>query len=436
MNVQGWIDKINDTLRYCEGTVLLGVSGGVDSMVLLHLLHQMNKSIVVAHVNYGLRGENSDLDEQLVRETCASLSVLFESKRVDTLGFCAAHKVGIQEGARLIRYTWFEELKRKHALQYVLTAHHLSDNVETFFMNALRGSGLQGLKSMKTFHQQTGIVRPLLFATKQEVVDFAKSHNIVFREDSSNAKNDYHRNAIRNQWIPIVQQLDPQAAHKIGKTITHLQEDFDYLEKTLEREAKEVLKQKGDTFAISNYKMVHPRLLRYCLTKFEFQPNIVEEVSRMQQAGRIIQGNSYTLLLDREDIFIRPNQVVISAVNEEVKSEGKFELTDGTVVNISVVDGNTIETTTSAVYFDAEVIRFPFTIRNWKPGDVIIPFGMNGSKKVSDVLTDKKYSIWEKEKSLVLEYDTKIVWIVGIQTSEYGKITSSTKKMIKIETAH
>jgi tRNA(Ile)-lysidine synthase len=436
MTQHEWKSQVNSVLQQAQGQVLLAVSGGVDSMVLLHLLYQFNQQIVVAHVNYGLRGEESDLDEVLVKNECAKLAIPFESIQADTIGFCRDNKVGIQEAARIIRYTWFEKLKKQYGIINLLTAHHLTDNIETFIMNAMRGSGTKGLKSMVVINNQTGIIRPLLGVSKKDILSYAQANNISFREDSSNAKNDYLRNCIRNECIPVLLSIDPEVERKIGKTLDYLKEDYEYMALTLERDAERIIKKSGSVSRISNYQSIHPRLLRYFLEKYEFPFSIISQLSRVQQSGKIIHGLSHTLLVDREDILIRSIDITREQVNKVITGEGVFRFTHEMSLRFSVVEGNNrLFDTSKTCFLDADISDFPFTVRNWNNGDFLIPLGMKGKKKVSDILIDKKLSIWEKEEVLVLESNGSIQWLVGLQASEKGKITSTTKKMIKIETA-
>jgi tRNA(Ile)-lysidine synthase len=436
MTKEALISTVKQALQGAPDPILLAVSGGVDSMVLLQILYTIKHPFIVAHVNYGLRGKESDLDEELIRETCTRLHLTFESIKPDTPAFCSKHKLGIQEGARIIRYKWFEELKTKHRINYVLTAHHLNDNVETFFLHALRGSGLKGLKSMTTLNEDLGIIRPLIKQTKEELISYAQLNSIVYREDSSNSKNEYLRNAIRNEIIQALVKIDEDAVSKIGATLSHIQEEFDYLMSSLKKDSTNLLTSSGSITKITSVHSVHLRLLRFCLEKFDFSPHIVSELSRIQQSGKIITGPSHTLLFDRDSIYIRPNDFIVSTIHQIIPDSGSYVLANGYQVRVSLENNQIYDyTDPNTVYIDADKTTFPLTIRNWNRGDYMHPLGMSGKKKISDLLTDKKLTVWEKEAVLIVESNVSICWVMGLVVSEKHKITPFTKKIIKIETS-
>lgn len=437
LSIYGAFYKALKTIPNFQSEIfLLAISGGVDSMVLLHLFKQASLRFQVAHVNFQLRGEDSNLDEKLVKEVCDTENIVCHVNKVDTASFCNQNKMGVQEAARVIRYNWFKEIQSELNSNFLVTAHHLNDNIETFFINAKRGSGLRGLKSMSNLDASGSIFRPLLELTKTQIRDYASSNMISYREDVSNEKNDYLRNAIRNEIMPIFSKIDAQYEQKFGVTLLNLQNDFDFLLHQLESESKKVMVNYEDLIEIKNFRTLHSRLILHCIEKFGFSRNDVQSILQTQESSKEFFSTTYKLLIDRNRLIISSKKEIQSPRNEiVVDGLGTYSISENILINFSEVSvSSTIEKSTEIAFVDFDNINFPLTIRNWQPGDKFIPFGMQGQKKVSDFLTDLKLSKWEKEKIQVLLSNDKIVWVIGIRIADTYKIQKNSKKILKIET--
>jgi tRNA(Ile)-lysidine synthase len=437
---QEFLKKIELIEDYQSQTYLIAVSGGVDSMVLLHLFLKASLRFQIAHVNYQLREKDSIKDEELVKEFCIKNNIPFHSYKLDTLEYCKKHKLGIQEAARKIRYDWFKKVQHENGLKYLVTAHHLNDNIETFLINAQRGSGLRGLKSMTFIDTTTNIFRPLLPITKKEIVEYAEYNKIEFREDVSNQKNDYLRNTIRNKIITHFQENDSNFERKFQVTLENLQNDFDFLNQQLIKEASRIMISNKNSWEIKEYQSVHPRLLLHCLEPFGFSSSIITSLLSVKESSKEFYSDSYKLLVDRKRMLIseRTKIAAASIINEMlVEGFGSFTLFNNRIITITEeLEFDSLDNGSETAYFDADTLTFPLKIRPWIAGDIFSPLGLNGQKKVSDLLTDVKMSKWEKEAVLILESKGQIAWVIGVRTSNTFKIQKKSKKFLKIVTSN
>lgn len=415
---------------------LLAVSGGVDSMVMLHLFLQANLSFQVAHVNFQLRGEESDKDEELVRQICLQNTIPFHQYKAETLLFCEMNKVGIQEGARIIRYKWFYELLNQQKLNYLVTAHHLGDGIETFFINAMRGGGVRGLKGIELIDRTRKVFRPLMHITKQELEDFANLHQISYRVDSSNLKDDYLRNALRIHVIPKLIEIEPSFETKMDLTLSNLQIDVDYFKSKLDADADAAIQKVGGSYHIYNWSKLHPRVLLHCIEQFDFPSSMLNELKKSIHSGKVFEGKTHAILRNREALIISENRLLNSQkIYCELERLDDDNLENAGLLSMSLIDEvNTEEWARNAAFLDFDKLRWPLVIRTWQEGDCFIPFGMRGTKKVSDFLTDLKLSKWEKDAVTVLISGSELVWVVGYRISEKFKIDKKTKNILKIVT--
>jgi tRNA(Ile)-lysidine synthase len=415
---------------------LLAVSGGVDSMVMLDLFLKANVSFQVAHVNFQLRGEESDKDEELVRNICLQNKIPFHQYKAETQLFCELNKVGIQEGARIIRYKWFFELLNQQKLHYLATAHHLGDGIETFFINAMRGGGVRGLKGIELIDQTRKVFRPLIHLTKQELVDFSNLHEISYRVDSSNLKDDYLRNALRINVIPKLIEIEPAFETKMGLTLSNLQIDADYLMTKLDADVDAAIQKVGEFYHVVNWSKLHPRVLLHCIERFDFPSSMLNELKKSVQSGKVFEGKTHSILRNREALIISQNRFVKSQkIYFELEGLDDGNLENAGLLSMSLIDEmNTAERNLTTAFLDFDKLRWPLVIRTWQEGDYFVPFGMRGTKKVSDFLTDLKLSKWEKDDVTVLISGGELVWVVGYRISEKYKIDKKTKNILKIVT--
>ncbi|MCC9018977.1 tRNA lysidine(34) synthetase TilS [Flavobacterium lipolyticum] len=414
--------------------LFLAVSGGLDSMVLLHLFQQLPFEIAVLHCNFQLRGVESFGDQDFIQKYCDENDISIFSTQFDTEAFAKDYKLSTQVAARELRYNWFYELLEKQNFDYILTAHHADDNLETFIINLTRGTGLDGLIGIP--EQNDKIVRPLLPFSRAEILDYAQQNNISWREDSSNASNKYLRNKIRHDLVPILKEINPNFLNAFQKTQGYLQESQEMVEDASIMIYQQVAKEEGEDIhfdlnqlrKLPNYKSY----LYQWLNEFGFVAwnDIYDLVEG--QSGKQVFSADFRLLKNRDTLILSP----ISELEEnevfEIRAEEK-DVNFPLKLRLCQVDDITIDSN-KAIFVDAEKIRFPLILRKWKEGDVFHPFGMNGkSKKLSKLFKDEKLSLIEKEKIWILCSDNQIVWVIGIRQDERFKIENTTNEIIKIE---
>ncbi|WP_264523150.1 tRNA lysidine(34) synthetase TilS [Flavobacterium sp. N502536] len=414
--------------------LFLAVSGGLDSMVLLHLFQQLPIKIAVLHCNFQLRGLESFGDQDFIQKYCDQNAVPIFSTQFDTEAFAKDYKLSTQVAARELRYNWFYELLDTENFDYILTAHHADDNLETFIINLSRGTGLEGLIGIP--EENDRIIRPLLPFSRTEILDYAQQNNIQWREDSSNASNKYLRNKIRHDLVPILKEINPNFLNAFQKTQSYLQESQEMVEDASIMIYQQVAKEEGDDihFDLNQLKKLpnYKSYLYQWLNEFGFLAwnDVYDLVDG--QSGKQVFSADFRLLKNRDTLILSP----ISEVEEqevfeisEVEQDVNFPLK----LRLCQVDDITIDSN-KAIFVDAEKIRFPLILRKWKEGDVFHPFGMDGkSKKLSKLFKDEKLSLIEKEKIWILCSEDQIVWVIGIRQDERFKIENTTNKIIKIE---
>lgn len=415
---------------------LVGVSGGVDSMVLVHVLSQMQIPIAIAHANFQLRGEDADADEKLVQESAHALDVPFHVSRYETQKYASEHRVSIQMAARELRQNWFDALIEEHQYAGLILAHHHDDRIETFFINLLRGTGLKGLVSMPAKTER--VVRPLMCLTKKEIRAYAKVEGIEFREDASNEQNKYKRNAIRNEILPQLKDLNPSFNESMGDTLSYLEEALlivqeaskEFRNNAVSIRAHEVL---VDLEQLRNTPHKKPFLFEI-LYPFGFNSSQVANiVDRLEgQPGSEFISNEYRLVIDRQHLIISEiDQIDRQVYWIEAETSGMAEPFSATIEIVSA-DGYQLDKNPNVGQFDYEKLTFPLQVRLWRAGDRIQPLGMQTKKKVSDLLIDEKVPRNQKEKIYILSSEEKLLWVMGIRTDDFAKITHKTRKILKI----
>ena len=412
--------------------LIIATSGGLDSMVLLHLCQNSNLEIVIAHCNFQLRGIESFEDQNFVQEFAVANNIPIFITQFDTKNFANDYKLSTQVAARNLRYNWFYELLETENYDFILTAHHADDNLETFIINLSRGTGLNGLVGIPA--QNNKIIRPFLIFSRQEIEDYAKANNIKWREDSSNASDKYLRNKIRHNIIPQIKELNENFLESFQKTQNYLQESQTMVEDATIMIYQQVAQEVEEEIHFDLLKLkTLPNFKSYLyewLQEFGFSAwnDIYDLVD--SQSGKNIYSNDYQLLKNRNYLILSPiykhkNEIYFIEKNQlEVKIPIKLLLCQ--VSEISNTNQNTI-------FVDADKLSFPLTIRKWTEGDSFQPFGMNGSsKKVSKFFKDEKLSVLEKQKIWILTSDNQIVWIIGLRQDERFKIENKTKQILQI----
>ncbi len=397
-----------------DSRILVAVSGGLDSMVLLHLSANAGYKTEAAHANFKLRGADSEADEDLVRKTAEKLDVeiFAKSLKVDK------KTENVQVSARNLRYDWFHELVEKHRFDYILTAHHQDDRIETFFINLLRGSGLKGLKSIP--EKNKNILRPLLLFSKGALKAYAEENGIEWREDSSNRETDYLRNKIRHGLAAEFSRLVPAANENLAKSIDFLGDANQYFENTAAVFIHSLKKEKENTLISDDqwsFLFGARPLHKYVFEHFGFisdQLSQLEELSN-SQSGRRIESAHFTAYRDRDGFVLEPSDTQkVNPVFIDSK-EGELDLPIHLKWWLNETSEIDVSKSHHFAHLDFDKLQFPLTLRKWRPGDRFVPLGMSGSKKISDFLTDQKCSIPQKNQTFVIESAGKICWVVGMR---------------------
>ncbi|WP_177765412.1 tRNA lysidine(34) synthetase TilS [Flavobacterium sp. I3-2] len=414
--------------------ILLAISGGVDSMVLLDLFKKSPYQIAVAHCNFNLRSEASDLDEQLVKEYCNENNIHFFVNSFNTVAYAELHKQSIQIAARELRYQWFDELLKNNNLDYLVTAHHLDDSVETFLINFTRGTGLDGLLGIPEINEQ--IVRPLLIFSRNQILDYAIQNNIAWREDASNATTKYLRNKIRHDIIPILKEKNADFLQSFQQTISNLNDI-----KNLADDASEMVKQQVSIStdyileidiqklkAFKNYKAyLYQWFKDFGFTAWDDICNLLEA-----ETGKKILSTKYILLKNRNSLILKE----ISVINNDVFlifEKDKSIVYPITLIFESLISENYDIQNKNQICVDANQLKYPLKLRRWEEADYFFPIGMKGKKKVSKFFKDEKFSIFEKEATWILENgNQEIIWIVGHRMDNRYRINNQTINKIKI----
>ena len=401
-------------------------------MVLLDLISKTNIEFAVAHCNFQLRGDESEGDENFVKSYCNENSIQGFFQKFDTKQFAEDEKLSIQVAARKLRYEWFYELLVTENFDFVATAHHLDDQLETFLIHFSRGTGLDGLTGIPS--QNDKIIRPLLTFSRAEIETFANENNLKWREDSSNASDKYVRNKIRHQVVPILKELNPSFLDSFENTIQNLNQAqtlVDDASRIVYRKVvKDVDNQKkidlNELLQLPNYQAyLYQWLMPFGFSAWQDIYNLVEA-----QSGKQIFSEHFRLLKDRETLIIEPKSVKIS--DDFFIQENQSQLNFPLKLSFCNVDDITINDS-KTIFVDAKTLKFPLQLRKWQEGDYFYPFGMNGKKKISKFFKDEKFSVIDKEKIWLLCSENRIVWIVGKRMDDQFKVTENTQTIIKIQ---
>lgn len=412
--------------------VLLAVSGGIDSMVMLDLFSKAGYSAGVAHCNFQLRGEDSEKDAAHVEQSCLEKGVPFFQKRFETTTYAEENSVSIQMAARDLRYAWFQELLEQHGYQYLATAHHLNDSIETIVLTWTTGASLSGMKGIPV--KNGNIIRPLLFATREEIELYANKNTLRWRDDGSNLSDDYKRNFVRHRIIPLLKELNPSLESTFQRGQRKILGEISFYEHYMAEWRLKNVQQIGNSLTISKKALAswpYPASLLYkVLVDYGFSFDVCEEIvaGMHGQSGKKFFSPSYTLVSDREALLVTPQYLKIDDV---VINSGQEQASNG-VWNMTILKTSSITPShhLHEAVLDAEKIVFPLTWRKWKDGDYFYPLGMNHKKKLSDFFIDKKVPIPEKEGITVLESAGNIVWVVGYRIDDRFKLTEGTTRAL------
>jgi tRNA(Ile)-lysidine synthase len=438
--------------------LLLAVSGGVDSIILTDLVAKSGFDFMIAHCNFQLRGEESERDELFVRSLKEKYGKEVLVKRFDTEGYASQNKISVQEAARELRYTWFNEIasselpvvskgQNTHHTTFtihIVTAHHANDNIETLLINFFRGTGIGGLHGIPV--KQGKIIRPLLFAKREEIIAYAKENNLEWVEDTSNTSDRYTRNFFRLQIIPAVKEVFPNVEENLLHNIERLRGAEILYQQAIQQHIKKLCEQKGNEVHIPVLKLQKSEPLNTIIWEiikpYNFHAAQVEEVKKLLNAenGSYIASKLHRMIKNRNWLIIAPiqTQAAQNILIEEDDKKIKFE--NGILLVEKLSSENwTLQTSNNIATLDAKQIKFPLLLRKWKQGDYFYPLGMQnmtggrpGKKKVAKFFIDQKLSKTEKEKVWVIEMNKKILWVIGYRIDDRFKITPSTKEVLRL----
>ena len=420
-----------------EGLYLVALSGGADSVALLLILKDLGYRIEAAHCNFHLRGEESNRDEGFVKKLCEEKAIPIHLIHFDTKEYAALHQVSIEMAARELRYGYFRQLRQDIGAEKVCVAHHRDDAVETLLMNLMRGSGVHGLTGIRAHYDD--IVRPLLTVSRQEIEDYLHSIGQPFVTDSTNLVDDVMRNKIRLNVLPLLEQINPSVAVNIGKTARFMQETEKVVEAAIRQQQEELIEcdaqKKTEKVAIGALNQLpSPELFLYeWLSKKGFNTTQVEQLAEHLEgtSGRVFETPDYALLIDRNHLVLAPRKAPIKSLR--IPEEGRYRLDDRCCIDIKNKENISISKSNDCITIDKAKVRFPLTVRPIEDGDAFIPFGMTGRKLVSDYLTDRKCSLFEKQRQLVVtDSEGQIIWLVGKRTDNRVRVTEQTKEILQI----
>ncbi len=431
-NFKNHITQNLDFLK--QSKLLIAISGGLDSVVLAHLCHQLKLNITLAHCNFNLRGYESNTDENFVLQLAEHLDLEVFIESFNTENYANANKLSIQMAARKLRYNWFEELANQLGFDYILTAHHADDNLETFLINLSRGTGLEGLTGIPEINDN--IVRPLLPFSRNDIANHATDNNLQWREDSSNASTKYLRNKLRHEVVPVLKETNPKLLHNFNKTLQNLQESnyiiADAIAKFYDSVVSVSEDKKSVKLNISKIKTYRfPKAYLYEFLKLKGFTQWDDIVNLLDaQSGKQIFSTTHRLIKDRGYLLL--SEISTEALkNSTILEEEDVNTPIGKLTFKTV---NTIsENSHTIIYVDKDKLKFPLTLRKWEEGDYFHPIGMTGKKKLSKYFKDEKLSLLDKEHVWLLCADNEIVWVVNRRADNRFKVTKNTNTILKIK---
>lgn len=420
-----------------EQNVLLAVSGGIDSMAMVHLFHQTKFNFAVAHCNFHLRGEESDDDQSMVEKEAKKGGLSFYVKSFETEEYAIEHGISIQMAARDLRRAWFEELRIREGYDVIATAHHLNDSLETILFNLTKGTGLSGLKGILPKNEK--YIRPMMFASRAMILNYVKANNIFWREDRSNSSIKYHRNLIRHKVVPELKKINPNLEETLSQSLQKIAASERIYRRVIDNYKETLIELSNDGFRIDKRKLKSIEegqiILFELLEEYGFNFHQVTDIllTIEGQSGKSFHSKDYQLVVDRQFLFIsitNEEKIIEAFVDRNMESlevfnnRLTFERADTAEVEFSE--------NKDIAFFDVDKLEFPLNIRNWKNGDWFHPLGMKHKKKLSDFMIDEKIPLNLKKQVLVLTSGEKVVWVIGHRIDDRYKITNQTRKAYKV----
>lgn len=423
--------------------VVVGVSGGADSVALLHVLNRLGYSCIACHCNFNLRGEESLRDRNFTRDTVREWGITFDEVSFDTLSYARENSLSIEMACRRLRYDWFEEKRRQYGAQAIAVAHHRDDSVETLLLNLVRGTGIAGLTSMRP--RNGFVVRPFLPVSRREIEAYLSEQHLSHVVDHTNLENLYVRNKIRLNVLPLLRTINPSVDRAIYTTMQNLREVERVYRDAIKRQQCEVLVQKEGEVRIPIdrlWLLPSPRAFLFeLLSPCGFVPDQIDEIEAAcdGESGRVFLAPEYRVVKDRSDLILITREKEKEEVGADtdivatIAEPEKAGLLLAGRLSYRCVDAGDYEfpRDKSHACFDLDKLVFPLVIRHWRQGDRFRPFGMKGSRKLSDYFSDCKYSLIDKSQALLLCSGATILWILGERVADGYRITAETKRIIE-----
>ncbi len=417
-----------------EKPVVVGISGGADSVALLHILVSLGYKCIAAHCNFNLRGDESFRDEQFTIDFTKRLQVPLCKISFETNKYAQENRLSVEMAARELRYRWFEELLNTYDADAVAVAHHRDDSVETLLINLTRGSGIAGLTGIKPKNGK--VVRPLLCVSREDIFSYIEENGLEYVTDSSNSSDIYTRNFIRLKVIPLLEEINPSVKASMARTANHLYDASLIYNHSIE-EARKVITQNNRLSISALLSFPAPATILYEMLKpYGFSRTVCESIFTVleKDSGKIFYSSTHRLLKDRSDLLIdvlsgednRAYLINLEDDNVDLPVELKPEI-------VVIKEDYQIEKDKKFAYFDFDKLSFPLVLRHWQEGDWFVPFGMKGKKKISDYFSDKKFSLFDKEKTWLLCSGQDVIWIVGERTDNRYRIEKTTKRVLKLK---
>jgi tRNA(Ile)-lysidine synthase len=419
-------------------TVLVAVSGGLDSVVLLDVLHRLGVPVAVAHCHFGLRGEEADADEQFVRKLAKQYDAPYFVEFFQTKAFAEQEHISTQMAARLLRYRWFEAVRTREGLAVIATAHHQRDAAETMLLNLTHGTGLAGLHGIQA--KNGHVVRPLLPCAKDDLYDYVVAHRLIWREDASNDSPVYQRNRLRQQVLPVLREINPNLDNTLGITAERVGGAEEIVRRYVADTAAEARRDEPEATYLSIATLQKTAattlVLHELLRPFGFSYLVVKDIVAAFQApaGRQFDSPTHRLVKDRDQLVITPRSLAgfgtfqLAAGQAELRADGvrlTAELLEIDPAEFDIPKGK------GSTALDADKLKFPLTLRKWQEGDTFMPLGLKGKKKLSDFLIDQKIPLNLKDNVRVLtSADGKICWVVGLRPDDRFKVTEETQRVL------
>ena len=429
---------IENDINLAEDKYLLAVSGGIDSMVLFDLFLKNNINFSVASCNFQLRGEDSDNDLKFVENICIKNSINLYSTVLDVDKFSTMRKISTQMAARELRYDFFKKILEKHKYSYIVTAHHLDDNIETIIFNFIKSTGYKGLVGIP--FNKNKILRPLINTSKEEIEDYAVSNNISWRLDKSNNSNKYSRNKIRNEVIPLLKEINPSLGKSLTESLKRIQKLSHDIKTRIDLFIQKFVDFKDDYINIKK-DFIHD-IEKYEILLFDFFQDYGFNYSQIENIIKSLKAKNqkkfislnYELIIERKSIFIITKDFLVKTRYESKEIENIVL----PFFNLSVKKYNkslfTLNKSNNNAQLDFDKITYPICIRNYKKGEKFLPLGMRKNKKISDFLSDKKVNYIIKLRQCVITDSTdSVLWVVGHQISNKFKVDSETKNILEFE---